>query len=138
MGASTFSDTVAKGKGTRTAQEAFEALRREAQYQSGHGGYTGTIAEKFAFHMIDPHQFTGRGSASRSDDFDGRTFNVKRPRKIGHALPTMDEAHAVGSFLEQMDDPSIADKWGPAGCIAFRAKGGRTVAGWVFFGWASC
>ena len=35
-----------------TAQEAFANAVKEAQYDSGHGGYTGTIAEKHSFRMI--------------------------------------------------------------------------------------
>lgn len=48
MGASEFF-TRAKGK---TAKEAFRAAVEEAQYESGHGGYTGTIAEKHEFRLI--------------------------------------------------------------------------------------
>jgi hypothetical protein len=47
MGASTFITTA---KGT-TAQEAFDAAREEARYEHGHGGYTGTIAEKRTYVM---------------------------------------------------------------------------------------
>jgi hypothetical protein len=36
------------------ANEAFMQARKEAQYRHGHGGYTGTIAEKHDFEMIDP------------------------------------------------------------------------------------
>ena len=42
MGADTFT-TSAKG---RTAEEAFRAAREDACHWHGHGGYTGTIAEK--------------------------------------------------------------------------------------------
>jgi len=49
MGASTFYD-VAYG---RTPEEAFDAAVREAEYDYGHAGYTGTIAEKHDFVMID-------------------------------------------------------------------------------------
>lgn len=49
MGACDFS-TIAKGK---TAKEAFRTAVEDAQYESGHGGYTGTIAEKHEFRMID-------------------------------------------------------------------------------------
>lgn len=48
MGACEFS-TRARGG---TANEAFSAAVSEAQYESGHGGYTGTIAEKSEFVMI--------------------------------------------------------------------------------------
>lgn len=36
----------------RTAQEAFDRAVEEAQYDYGHSGYTGTIAEKGSFVMI--------------------------------------------------------------------------------------
>ena len=49
MGAENFSYT-AKGK---TAKEAFAAARSQAQYDHGHSGYSGTIAEKSEFVMID-------------------------------------------------------------------------------------
>jgi len=39
----------AKGQ---TAKEAFSRAVTDAQYQSGHGGYTGTIAEKHSFVMM--------------------------------------------------------------------------------------
>lgn len=50
MGASEFS-TTARGK---TAKDAFSAAVEEAQYENGHGGYTGTIAEKRGFKMVTP------------------------------------------------------------------------------------
>lgn len=48
MGAYTF-QVHANG---RTAHEAFDAARDQALYERGHGGYTGTIAEKDSFVMI--------------------------------------------------------------------------------------
>jgi hypothetical protein len=47
MGACDF-QTTAKGK---TAQEAFDYAVSDAAYERGHGGYTGTIAEKHSFVM---------------------------------------------------------------------------------------
>lgn len=47
MGAYSFR-TKAHGK---TAREAFDNAVRHAQHESGHGGYTGTIAEKHSFSM---------------------------------------------------------------------------------------
>lgn len=37
----------------KTAQEAFTAARDEAAYEYGHGGYTGTLAEKEEFTEIE-------------------------------------------------------------------------------------
>lgn len=45
MGADEFT-VGAKGK---TAKEAFNTAVSEARYESGHGGYSGTIAEKDSF-----------------------------------------------------------------------------------------
>lgn len=52
MGASEFTSS-ATGK---TAQEAFGKAIDEARYESGHGGYTGTIAEKSGFRMVVPKE----------------------------------------------------------------------------------
>ena len=48
MGAQVFT-TTAKGS---DARNAFIGAVREAQYECGHGGYTGTIAEKDSFTVI--------------------------------------------------------------------------------------
>jgi len=48
MGAQTFED-LAKGE---TVKKAFRSAIEEAQYESGHGGYTGTIAEKDRYVMV--------------------------------------------------------------------------------------
>lgn len=50
MGADTFEERVV---GFPTAQQAFNSVVKEARYLYGHGGYTGTIAEKDSFIMID-------------------------------------------------------------------------------------
>jgi hypothetical protein len=44
-------DFYAVGKG-KTPREAFDEAHDHAQWESGHGGYTGTIAEKHDFVMI--------------------------------------------------------------------------------------
>lgn len=36
-----------------SAKQAFDACREDALYESGHGGYSGTIAEKHNFVTID-------------------------------------------------------------------------------------
>lgn len=59
MGACTFTD-IGRGK---TAVEAFANARKEAQWQYGHGGYTGSLAEKPSFVLIsvpadkDPREY---------------------------------------------------------------------------------
>lgn len=84
MGASGFM-TISPGK---TAQEAFSSAVKEAKYESGHGGYTGTIAEKDCSVTIEP----------------AKTFTLTDAKKLANKL--MNE-----------DDKRIADKRGPAGCI---------------------
>lgn len=73
MGACTFW-VEAEGK---TAREAFDAAVKEARYNHGHGGYSGTIAEKSGFTTIsvpagkDAHDFAGElldACDSRVDD----------------------------------------------------------------------
>jgi len=48
MGAETFQVTVE----AKTAAEAFKVAREDALYNNGHGGYTGSIAEKSKFVTI--------------------------------------------------------------------------------------
>ena len=50
MGATTFF-TIQAGS---TAKEAFAAARERALHEHGHGGCTGTIAEKDSFLLVDP------------------------------------------------------------------------------------
>ncbi|MFI6031592.1 hypothetical protein [Amycolatopsis magusensis] len=143
MGAETFT-TYAEGADVDTA---FRAAIEQAQYDYGHAGYTGTIAEKASYIVIDD-----------------------APRSEG-------DAEALAEKLINDDDERIADKWGPAGAIPVRGgsseSGGRSapvrataerldkpaeiearrdngvedsttvtsapeVTGWLFFGWASC
>ena len=48
MGADQFHNRIS----AKTAREAFTSLVEEARYEHGHGGYTGTIAEKNDFKMV--------------------------------------------------------------------------------------
>lgn len=109
MGADCFEATVSG----ETAEVAFGAAVEHALYEYGHRGYTGTIAEKHGYTLIDTVQ-------------------------------TYDDANALRKKLMDADDERINDKWGPAGCIAFKEppKGvapGKPGNKWfLFFGWASC
>ncbi|WP_125810669.1 hypothetical protein [Actinoplanes sp. ATCC 53533] len=89
---------------------AFAAARQSALHQHGHGGYTGSLAEKDSYLVI--------------------TSTPVSP----------DQAKALAADLIRRADPRIDDKWGPAGAIAVcRAAAGLVagVDGWLFFGWAS-
>lgn len=87
MGASSFMDW-SKGKDNK---EAFNRAVDEAAWENGHGGYTGTIAEKRNFVIIS------------------------LPKEI-----KPDDYNAIEEFawkLIEDSDSRINDKWGPAGCI---------------------
>lgn len=49
MGGESF---ITKKKG-ETADDAFRDAVKDAQYERGHGGYTGTIAEKREFELLE-------------------------------------------------------------------------------------
>lgn len=89
MGAESFIETAVAA----TAEEAFAALRERAAWVHGHGGYTGTIAEK--------HEF--------------RTFAL--PDTFG-SPSEIAKAHMHGR-AGQTDAITLAanDKWGPACCF---------------------
>lgn len=88
MGASEF-ESRAKGK---DAKEAFQAAREQAQYDYGHAGYTGTIAEKHDFTVIKPK--AGEAPSDCVERFRRESFEV-----------------------EGAEWNPYNDKWGPAGCI---------------------
>lgn len=77
MGAESFM-TSSRGE---TAEEAFNEAVREAFYESGHGGYTGTIAEKTDFVEIPlPNGADPMTEADRLiDEGDDRVCNKWGP-----------------------------------------------------------
>jgi hypothetical protein len=101
MGAQQFRDE-ARGA---TVKEAFDSAVSEAQYEHGHGGYSGTIAEKREFTVISDAEGMPREAAAALADkllFDG--------------------------------DKRIDSKWGPAGAIRFGGPGeepGWLFFGWA-------
>ena len=97
--------------GPRTVGEAFRACVDNARYEHGHGGYTGTIAEKSSFGLVE--------------------------FRVNGKLATYAQARDEADRLIRSAEAPYDDKWGPAGAIPYRKKGGRKVAGWVFFGRAS-
>jgi len=147
MGACDFF-TTAKG---RTAEEAFRNAVSNAQYQCGHGGYTGTIAEKDSFTDL-----TGRfkafdiwrlfkekiaklKAAAKSEPKGWQRDNAKSAvAHVEHAYKhfrerekkdAVSKAHAMADALFSLDYGD--DKWGPAMCL--RVKRGE----YLFFGLAS-
>jgi hypothetical protein len=86
MGACTFT-VVESGD---SAKMAFSLARDKALHEYGHGGYTGSIAEKDSFVLI-------------SHD----------------VLASFNDANSLADELIDNGDPRIDDKWGPAGCIKY-------------------
>lgn len=83
MGAQDFV-TIAQGD---DVGEAFSAAVDEAAHEYGHGGYTGTIAEKDSYVRICELDGLDQGAA-------------------------IDAAYKLMAYD---DEPRVADKWGPAG-----------------------
>jgi hypothetical protein len=112
MGATTFMSYYGvMSRATRgQADEVFEYARKHAQYENGHGGYTGTIAEKNSFCVISDEGISYAKAFKLADD------------------------------LIEQSDARIDDKWGPAGAIRVKqraSKNQKPMDGWLFFGWAS-
>ncbi|MCW6004303.1 hypothetical protein K1W54_06870 [Micromonospora sp. CPCC 205371] len=86
MGAATFNQ-YADGS---DPDAAFDTARDDARHEHGHGGYTGTLAEKDGYVII---------TATPMDP---------------------EQAQTLAADLIDRADPRIDDKWGPAGAIAVR------------------
>ena len=86
MGAETF-ETHSPHTDVATA---FRAAVEEAQWEHGHGGGSGTIAEKDEYVVITRQALT------------------------------LDEASRLARKLIDDDDPRVDDKWGPAGAIGVK------------------
>ncbi len=101
----------------RNARDAFLEAREEAQYEFGHGGYTGTIAEKNDFKMVpvpttktDPTKF----AQECFDNSNGFWDDKWAPAGC---------VEVTGSWLTKMRGE--------------RYKGVRNFKVFYFFGWAS-
>lgn len=106
MGASFF-EVSADGK---NANEAFLNAVSDARYEYGHGGYTGTIAEKHDFKLVSKEDF----------------LSIDEVRNFIEKLE--DGSVNVSGF-------DLDDKWGPAGCLKYKTKSGEIR--YMFFGYAS-
>ena len=78
------------------AKEAFTAAREQAQYEDGHGGYTGTIAEKDSFKMVSREPVTP------------------------------EEARRILDKLFEDEDHFTNDKYAPAGCLEIASDDATT------------
>lgn len=118
MGATTFY-TVAKGA---SAEEAFRLAVDRAKHEYGHGGYTGTIAEKRSFVVIQPNPADFQkclAEAEASEGTDAAGANKRRRKAFFQLAQDLSDT-----------DPRVAEKRGPAGC--FDLEEGV----YLFFGWA--
>jgi len=116
MGASFFT-TISHGN---TIGEAFDEAVRRAQYDHGHSGYTGTIAEKPGY-----YEFT----------FESLDRALEVHRLYNEWSDEMTEAErrdAVGAELWDRITEVCEQKWDP--CAAIKIDDNT----WVFFGYASC
>ena len=98
------------GTGT-CAIDAFYRLKDEALYEHGHGGYTGTIAEKEGI-----------------IEFDMPEKYKDRPQLFAQEIH--DNCHDGALWKSRYE--YVVDKWGPACCVQLDETT------WLFFGTASC
>lgn len=137
MGASQFMN-ISTGK---TPEEAFHSVTASARYEHGHGGYSGTIAEKHEYRLLT----TPSGVAAL--DLANWALKYAPPERRNPQWP----AEHLPKFESEVRQIARAadDKWGPAVALeilgeeleALRKgnpnrfpKGERV---FVFFGWAS-
>ena len=115
MGASAFTDTVI-GK-YKSTQEAFNCAVEDAAHEHGHGGYTGTIAEKTSFKMVTcPPRVSPYKFAEKCIDNEEHFLSDK----WGPAGCI----EYTGAYLKK-----LKERCGH--------KGERGIRAFIFFGWAS-
>lgn len=106
MGAEQFV-TFASGK---RMDVAFRRAVKQAEYDHGHEGYTGTIAEKEEVRVFETH-------------------DAKNP------MPLKDADELAWDTIQNDKPPYVVpNKWDEA--LAIRVKD-EEHDGWIFFGWAS-
>lgn len=95
----------------KTAQEAFSLAKAEAHYEHGHGGYSGTIAEKNSFEVINcpsgltVHEFTRLM-------VEAYAYEPYGSKDVSEMPCTPEHREVVMRAAKVFDD-----KWGPAVCI---------------------
>ncbi len=109
MGAEVFYN---RAKGT-SARDAFQQEYENACYEHGHGGYSGTIAEKGSYTMSNkPKDIKADEWIEMVEDFDYDDKSQEHYSKL------------------KKDYMIYDDKWGDALCVP-------THDGFIFCGWAS-
>ncbi len=149
MGAVEFYE-VAHGE---TAQEAFTVAVQYRQHIDGHGGWTGTIAEKTDFILItesrtdlrekidrriqDGRKLLRRMRLFNDDDPEVRDLReeIKELRLCHQGLKRGAGPYDIANILLRLDDGRVSEKYGPAGCIDLTPSNKRKKR-FLFFGLA--
>lgn len=127
MGADHFT-TIALGK---TVSEAFSKAQRDAAYEYGHGGYTGTIAEKDGFVTITvPKGTTAEKLIAKGHEAAWAWEQAKyregyKPKATERAAWKYLVAKLGEYDAERFMELAHGDKWGPA--LALEVTGARAV-----------
>lgn len=140
MGAAEFF-TVSLGK---NPHQAFDKAVAAAQYEYGHGGYTGTIAEKSGFKYMGE---VGSRLWEKIPDYFERELAKKYRDSPKERLPGKPIPAKYRDKVRQLVD-IYDDKWGPAICYRvtgvaaqrLKEQAGRKGSHdkvYVFCGWAS-
>ena len=96
MGATNF---YCKSKGA-TAQEAFAKAVKEYQWENGHAGYTGTIAEKTTFSMASSKSLSSQDAFELANSVLDLKYNDKwGPAGCIQLLPTSSKPSQIKEFL---------------------------------------
>jgi len=149
MGANAFIE-FGYGDGPR---EVFDALVDQARYENGHGGYSGTIAEKNTYRVVTlpegeaPAKFADRMSMKEGRDgfadkwgpagacevpVDGEIECPECKERISLVEGKVpDHKTRYGSYQVDGRGREIPGSRKPCGMI------GKKVRKWCFFGWAS-
>lgn len=139
MGATTFTDKAT----ANTADEAFRNLVNEALWEYGHGGYSGTIAEKPGFTLLTPPGPYPDGVTAEKlayhlldCDYDNpcatRTHRRNPETNQWEVQYTPDVYPANWTAWLQRAYSIAGSKWDEAACLQIGPNE------WLFFGWASC
>ena len=122
MGASEFSN-IAEGK---TADEAFKKLVKQAQWEHGHAGYSGTIAEKRSISEFKRPKGMRRATVIKAvRDLAKIHYDDNGDPQTGAVQATYPKLR-IAAMFEVYDSKS-----GPA--LAIELKTGE----YLFAGWAS-
>lgn len=145
------------------AAKAFTSAVDHALYESGHGGYTGTIAEKHEFNLfVLPPRIKARDIVRAAWDYNdylsavreveeaerdnltakrGHKINVHaETRKAARRSPLKGALRKHEDLVRHMSEVAYGDKWGPAACLELTGsellKGAQKKV-FIFFGMAS-